>query len=144
MPTSPIVLFFLILTLAICLLAFWKGGSAERIGAAVILVNLLVSVADQYLVPETLRPVTQLVVDGLTALGLLVVAVRYASFWVGGVMLLYGIQFTLHSFYFVTDRPNDLLHAVVNNLDFLGVSVCLGIGTLIAWRRRARAAIAAA
>ena len=45
-----------------------------------------------------------------TALCLLVIAVRYASFWLGGVMLLYAAQFSLHAFYLVTSRPIDIDH----------------------------------
>lgn len=144
MPTSPIVLALTLLTLGICLLALWKGGQAERIGAGLILANALLSSVGDLLFPHMDLAVLWLVGDGLTALGLLIVAVVYASFWLGGVMILYAILFTLHSFYFVTNREVDLFHARVNNLDFLGISICLAIGTIIAWRRRIAARKAAA
>lgn len=136
MPTSPIVIALTVLTLGICVFALWKGGQAERIGAGLILANALASSIGDLLFPNSNLAVVWLVGDGLTALGLLIVAVVYASFWLGGVMILYAILFTLHSFYFVTDREVDLFHARVNNADFLGISVCLAIGTIISWRKR--------
>ncbi len=136
MPTSPLVLGLIALTLGITLFALWKGGPPERIGAALILANALLSNIGDFLFPDAIPSVVWLIGDGLTAVGLLVVAVVYASFWLGGVMILYAALFTLHSFYFVTGRPVDLFHARANNLDFLGISICLAIGTIIAWRRR--------
>lgn len=144
MPNSPIVIALTLLTLGICLFALWKGGQAERFGAGLILTNALLSTAGDLLFPHADLAILWLIADGLTAVGLLIIAVVYASFWLGGVMLLYAILFTLHSFYFVTGREVDVFHARVNNLDFLGISICLAIGTTIAWRRRIAARKAAA
>ena len=63
-------------------------------------------------------------------------AALVASLWLGGVMLLYALQFSSHAFYIVTERASDRLHAIINNLDFTGVVVCLVSGTIVAWRRR--------
>jgi hypothetical protein len=136
MPTSPIVLGLIALTLGISLFAFWKGGPAERLGGAMVGANLILSVLSGLLLPPSLEPICRLTLDGLTALGLLVIAVRYASFWLGGAMLLYAAQFSLHAFYLVTSRSVDLLHMRINNLNFLGISVCLAVGTIVGWRRR--------
>lgn len=124
-----------------CLFAFWQGGRAERFGAAIIFGNLVT-----YIVNETMfhGQVIALVIDGLTAVSLLMVAVIFASFWLGAVMLLYAMQFSLHAFYFVTERPRDLLHSVVNNTIFFAVCGCLIIGTALVWRRRVVSARAAA
>ena len=40
------------------------------------------------------------------ALGLLAVTLRYGSLWLGGAMLFYAAQFTLHSVYLVAGRSN--------------------------------------
>jgi hypothetical protein len=75
--------------------------------------------------------------DALTAIGLLVVTVRYGSLWLGGAMLLYAAQFTLHSFYLVTGRSSDTpLHIVISDLNFAAILVCLTAGTIMAWRSR--------
>jgi len=59
----------------------------------------------------------------------------------GGVMIFYAAQFSLHSFYLVTARPNaDYLHALINNINFFGISGCLIIGTAVTAYRRSRKA----
>lgn len=133
---SYILILFVLIT---CLFAFMKGGTAERVGAAVILANLVAGVVNEARFHDQL---ITLAIDGLTALALLVIAVRYASFWLGGVMLLYALQFGLDAYYLVLEQPRDNLHVVLNNIDFFAVSLCLGTGTALAWRRRARAAAA--
>jgi hypothetical protein len=129
---SYILILFVLIT---CLFAFVKGGTAERVGAAVILANLVAGVVNEAQLHDQL---ITLVIDGLTALALLVVAVRYASFWLGGVMLLYALQFGLDAYYLVLEQPRDNLHVILNNVDFFAVSLCLSTGTAMAWRRRVR------
>lgn len=127
--------------------ALWKGGRAERSAAVIVIVNALVGEAAYWVSPQS-EPVVRLINDGVTALALLVVTVRYGALWMGGVMLFYAAQFALHSFYLVTERDStDYLHALINNINFSGVTWCLVIGTAVAWRariRRAQAARAAA
>jgi hypothetical protein len=123
----------LVFSFLACLFAFVKGGTPERIGAAVILANLIAGAANEVLLQDQ-RII--LGIDGVTALVLLVMAVRYASLWLGGVMLLYGLQFGLHAVYFVLERPRDSLHVAINNADFLAVGLCLAGGTAMAWMRR--------
>ena len=137
---TPLSIVLLLLGISGCLFAFWKGGPAERAGAGVILANLLLMWAGGRVLASASTGVFGLVIDGLTAAALLIVALRYASLWLGGVMLLYALEFTLRAFYFVTERPWDLLHVIVNNLDFMGVVFCLVTGTAVSWRRRIRAA----
>jgi hypothetical protein len=139
---TPLSLVLLLLGIAGCAFAFWKGGSAERAGAWVILTNLVLLWAGGQVWASASTGVFGLVVDGLTAAALLIIALRYASLWLGGVMLLYALEFSLRAFYFVTERPFDLLHAIINNTDFMGVVFCLVAGTAVAWRRRVRASLA--
>jgi hypothetical protein len=138
------------ITVAVCLLALWKGGPPERFGSGLILaIMVLQRIISAALSSSTghfppVDPVIRLIGDGVTAVGLLAISLRYASLWLGGAMLLYAAQFTLHSYYFVTHRPNDNFHAAVNNLDFVGITLCLAIGTVVSWRRRVVANRAAA
>lgn len=124
------------------LFALWRGGAAERATALVVLANVVVGEVGSWLAPS-IDPAIRLVNDGLTALALLVITVRFSTLWMGGVMLFYAAQFTLHSFYLVTDRKPDNLHALINNVDFSGITWCMVIGTAVAWRRRLRLAKAA-
>lgn len=133
---SNILILFVLVT---CVFAFARGGPAERVGAAIILANLLAGMVNEAQLHDQL---ITLAIDGLTALALLVVAVRFASLWLGGVMLLYALQFGLDAYYLVLDHPRDDLHIILNNIDFFGVSLCLGSGTALTWRRRRRDAAA--
>jgi hypothetical protein len=130
-------------SLGAVLFSVWKGGVAERIAACVVVANMVIGLALNGLAPE-LAGTLRFANDGLAAIVLLVVTVRYGAPWMGGVMLFYAAQFSLHSFYLVTARANtDYLHALINNINFAGISWCLIIGTAVVWRRRARAMRAA-
>lgn len=134
MPNSPIIVGLLAFSLAACVFAFLKGGRAERLGAAVILANMLLALIGEHFFPKSIL----LWLDAATATAMLLIAVRYASPWLGGVMLLYAIQFALHAYYFVAQKPRDTFHVTVNNLDFLAISLCLVIGAAVSWRQRVR------
>jgi hypothetical protein len=91
-----------------------------------------------HVLPAPWWPILSLCGDGLTALGLLGVALRYASLWLGGAMLFYAAQFSLHSFYLVTGRSSDTpLHIVITDINFIAIIACLVVGTIVAWRGRA-------
>jgi hypothetical protein len=139
MTIAPIVQVFIAVGVATCGLALWKGGVAERIAAGVIIVNLIADpIAGMTLSPSA-EEIFRLVSDGVSAMIILGVTLRFGSPWLGAVMFFYAAQFALHSYYFVLDRPkNDMFHAVTNNINFAGIILCLLIGTLIGWARRAR------
>jgi len=143
MPTSPLLFALWLLVLAGSGFSLWKGGPPERLGGWVVLANLFLVMLTSAILPAGSQAVGELTVDGLTAVVLLGIVLIYGSLWLGGAMLLYAVQFTLHAFYFVTERRSDNLHAIVNNLDFMGIISCLVIGTIVAWRRRGRSAAAA-
>jgi hypothetical protein len=122
------------------LFALSKGGTAERAAAVVVIANVIIGDSCRWLAPGA-EDVIRLVNDGLTAMVLLGVTVRYAALWMGGVMLFFAAQFSLHAYYLVMERPSsDYLHALINNIDFSGIIWCLIIGTVVAWRARLRQA----
>lgn len=125
----------LVFSFLTCMLAFWKGGRAEVIGAAIILANLVATMANEALVHGQL---TSLAIDGVTAVVLLAAALRFASLWLGGVMLLYAAQFATQAYYLVLERPRDDLHVVLNNTVWFAISVCLAAGTISTWMSRRR------
>ena len=107
------------------LFAVWKGGAAERAAAVLVIANVIIGQAGQFLAPDS-GGLIRLVNDGLTALVLLAITLRYGALWMGGVMLFYAAQFSLHSYYLVTGRSDaDYLHALINNIDYCGI---------VAWR----------
>jgi hypothetical protein len=119
-----------------CLFALWKGDRAERMAAGAVIANLVLG-GSAMLVAHSYVEAFRLVNDGLAAVALLVLAVRYAAPWLGGAMLFYAAQFALHSVYLVMAMPTGTrLHADINNLNFMGMVACLIIGTAMTWRRR--------
>lgn len=132
---------FLVLMLAVCGFALWKGGPAERYGAALILTFAILWELARLLPSsyDAMMPVAQLVGDGLTAVGLLAIAVRYASLWLGGALLFQALQFSLHSFYLVTGREVDSLHNLINNVNLYAILACLAFGSIMSWRERIKA-----
>jgi hypothetical protein len=132
----PGVLALAALTALACALALWKGGQPERIAAAIIVANVGLGFVGTQFMPGY-RGVPSLILDAATAFAFLGLTLRYGLPWLGIAMLIFSLQFALHAFYFVTERsPQDLLHATVNNLNFLGVILCLVFGTVSAIRRR--------
>jgi len=140
MPGALIVQLLYLWTFLACAFAVWKGGPAERIGAGVIFCATVAPPALHAIAPADLIPLIDLTADGLVGVAFLLLALRYGSVWLGVTMLLFAAQFALHSFYAVTQRPADLLHAEINNAVFVGVSLSLTAGAALAWRRQRRLA----
>ncbi len=138
MPYTSIGLLIDLFSVLGALFAMWKGGVAERATAVMVILNVIIGEAGNFLAPDS-DGVIRLINDGITALVLLGITVRFGALWMGGVMLFFAAQFSLHSYYLVTERPHDFLHALVNNIDFSGIIWCLIIGTAVVWRRRVRA-----
>ena len=130
MPTTLITQGIWVAILAVCMFGIFKGGSAERLGAGLTVSIALAFQVLNVALPEETRPVPHLVLDGVLALGFLALSVRYASLWLGGVMLLQGVQFSLHAYFFVTKLAPNLTYAVVNNLVTCGTLIGILIGTL--------------
>ena len=138
MPDISIRLLINTFSLLGAVFALWKGGQAERMAALAVLANIVAGQVGHWFAPGS-EGVIRLLNDGLTALVLLGITVRFGALWMGGVMLFYAAQFSLHSYYLVTGRSDsDYLHALINNIDYTGIIWCLIIGTLVAWRRRIR------
>jgi hypothetical protein len=145
MPNSVLSLIVYLVVLGVVLFSIWKGDTAVRLAGCMVAAGVLYNFGIK-LFPHDFRPLVQLTGDFLLAMGFLALAVRYASLWLGGAMLFQAVQFTLHAWYMVSEKKPDILHAVVNNLDTVGILVCLLIGTITAWQRRTaaqKAAIAA-
>lgn len=141
---SPLPLIGWIATLLVCGLAWWKGGRAEQLGASLKLITSLTALAIHRLLNQDSISGALLTADGVLAVGFLALAIRYASLWIGAAMLLQAGQFSLHAFYLVSGLEHDRFYAVANNMVTIGILVCILTGTLIAWRRKARAAAQAA
>lgn len=126
-------------TLLVCGLAWARGGPAERWGAVIVLGGAIASLLIQVLLSARLEALALLALEGLYGLSFLLLALRYASPWLGGAMLLQAIQFSLHAYYIVGEKPHDVTYGVVNNLNSAGVLICILFGIAVSWRRQVRA-----
>jgi len=133
-----------LLGLAACLivlgLALARGGPAERWGAFIVLAGTGVYSLIVFLLPPSVQPLVSLLCDGLYGFAFLMLALRYASPWLGGAMLLQAIQFSLHAYYIIGERPHDRTYGLVNNLNSIGVLICILLGIMVTWRKQVRKA----
>jgi len=132
-----------------CGFAIWKGQRAERIGGILILATWLVTLAGSIGADMSHPPpaIIFLISDAILAAGLLVLAVRYSSWWMGAAMLLQALSLSFHAAYFAADK-SELSHTTLNlyirGMDGASVAmlVVLVAATIagIHKRRRARSA----
>jgi len=134
---SVLPLFVIAITAASAAGALLFGDEDARLAGCINFVNAVALPAYRMIWPSSTSEAIQLAGDFLWAVGLLVLVLRHASLWLGVTMLLQSVQFGLHAYYIVMALPHDLLHAWVNNLDEVGISICIIFGTLTAIRRRA-------
>jgi hypothetical protein len=127
-------------TFLVCGLAWAKGSAAERWGSVIVLVGSIAAGLIQTLLPGRPETFALLLLEGLYSLAFLMLALRYASPWLGGAMLLQALQFGLHAYYIVGERSHDRTYGLINNLNSIGVLVCILFGIFASWRKRAHAA----
>ncbi len=120
-----------ILSVATVLLAWLRGGPAERLGATMILVGNLLVVAIHFLVPGELQALALLMGEAALAVGFLIVAMRYLSPWLGLAMILQAIQFSLHAYYLVGEKPHDYLYRAINNFNTFAILLIILAATIL-------------
>ena len=141
MTLNPIVLAIWLTIFLTFALSIWKGGTAERWAGSLVVLGALTALAIHRTVPADMLPLVLLFAEFLLACGFLVLAVRYANLWLGAAMLLQAVQFSLHAWYLLVERPRDALFSTINNIDTVGILACVLMGSVIAWRRRSGAAL---
>ena len=91
----------------ICGLAVWKGAVAERAGAGLILATWAVTLVISSSAPRHHFPASGfLISDAILATGLLILALRYSSWWLGAAMLLQAAGLGLQAIYFTSERSD--------------------------------------
>jgi len=116
--------------------AWLKGAAPERFGAVLLVCATLLALFIDKGLPAEARVTSTLIGEGLLALGFLILAIRYASLWLGGAMILQGLQFGLHAFYIVMERSSDWPFWAVSNLVTFGIIACILVGVTVSWRRK--------
>jgi hypothetical protein len=140
MYSSIIPILAWVLVLAICIFAWIKGDRPERLGIVFVLVAALAAMGVHEFAPLDWQPMLLLADEAALAMAFLFLALRYTSVWLGVAMLLQAVQFSLHAYYLVAERPHDRLYSTINNIDTLGVLICILAGAMLAWRRRGQLA----
>ena len=116
--------------------ALWKGDQGVRKAGLFNLADQIIGSSLNIFLGSETGEVIRLSLDGVWAVGLLLLAVRYASVWLGVALMLQAVQFSLHSYYLLNELPRDSLHAWINNIDNYGICLCLVAGSVAALRRR--------
>ena len=143
-----LTIFGLALLAGVFAFAWWKGDAAARLGTIVYAGAWIVAIAAEWITDDTLPIVPILALDTFVATGFLVLAIRYNNLWLGGAMMLQGIQLGMHAMYF-TSAPNveiygyNLFSLVLNLISLMILITIAGAvgGTAYtrARQRRARA-----
>ncbi len=134
--SSLVLLVFWTCLVGIVVFAWWRGGAPERIAATAVLVGAVVVELIHVVIPKAAQPAALLLTEGMLALTFLLSALRYVRTWLGIAMVLEGIQFSLHAYFFVANERHNYFYSLVNNLITIGVLLCLGVGAFLAGRKR--------
>jgi hypothetical protein len=94
--------------------AVWKGSDAVRAGAVLIVVTWFVTLAASAVTRSYVPAGAFLASDGIMAVGLLFLAVRYSNWWMGAAMLLQSLALALHAGYFAAERADLSAHVLRN------------------------------
>jgi hypothetical protein len=114
--------------------AFKHGGLGDRLGAVWYASNIFVGAA--FNLAGLNSPTAHLVSDGIFAVGLLPLAVIFASYWVGVVTLIAAALFSLEALYLINDWPIDPTYAIANNGLCLATPIILLISAVVNFLRR--------
>ena len=129
--------------LVVCGLAIWKGNQALRAGAVLILGTWFVTLAASAITRSYVPAISFLASDGILAVGLLFLAVRYSNWWMGAAMMLQALSLALHAGYFAAERADLSVKVLQNyvlgkNLASLAMLLVILVATVVSARQRGR------
>lgn len=139
MSASAIAFLVLLSALAIIvpLWALVAGGRAERLSALFFIVATVASKSVEQMSSPQHAGVIFLGIDGLMALGFLILALVYRHLWIALMMFTMAGFFSIHAFYEMTNRDLDATFAHLSNLATLVLLASLAIGVWTSRHRRA-------
>jgi hypothetical protein len=131
-------LYFILVGATVVAVAFalWKGDLPTRIAAVAYAVLQVATTFVDPRVGDVSGETALLAADFVCAVTFLIMAVRYASLWLGAAMLFQAAQFSLHAYYLLMELPHDVMHAWINNADDWGILTSMCVGTILAIRHR--------
>jgi len=127
-----------------CGFAIWKGGDAVRAGAIMILATWAVTLLASAITRSYVPAIAFLASDAVLAAGLLLLAIRYSSLWMGAAMLVQAIGLSLHAAYFAAEKADLSRHVLWlyiagKNVASLTMLLILTAATLAGLLRKPRA-----
>ena len=134
----------------ICGLAVWKGSTPVRMGGVLILAAWIVTLIAAFVAGEHhLAPISFLISDAILAAGLLILAVRFSSWWMGAAMLLQAVSLSFHAAYFAADKAEisfalEDLYVLGKNLASVAMLIVLLTATIAGMVKSRRTRPAAA
>lgn len=122
--------------------AWWAGGRPERLGTALLAATWLGADMARSFVGRLVPTETLLVSDFITSAGLLYIAIRYSSLWLGAAMILQSFGFAMHAMQMTDDEAprwkGFIVYLLINNVLSYLVLLTLVAGSLANLARRAR------
>lgn len=125
-----------------CGFAWWAGGRPERLGTALFAVTWIGADMARSFMGSLVPTDTLLISDFIISAGLLYIAIRYSSLWLGAAMILQSFGFAMHAMQMTDDEAprwkGFIVYLLINNVLSYLVLLTLVAGSLAALARRAR------
>jgi len=138
----------LALTVGVCIFAIAKGDTPTRWGGGIRLSVQVLEFLAQWAL-QTFLPhqniwvaVDDLANTAIVSFGFLYLALRYASPWLAGAMVIQGTAFYTSRMFLDVNPGDHMIYALQENLIAIGVAVCLFTATLSAIRNRQKRRLA--
>jgi hypothetical protein len=134
---SPIELSIFGLTVAVVALALIAGRRPERMAALIFAGTTVASQTAASITPASQVNNVLLFIDGIMALGFLILALRYGYLWIALMMAAMAGYFSIHAYYLAMAKPLDQTFAIASNIATGVALLSIAIGV---WTSRRRAA----
>jgi hypothetical protein len=129
----------IVVIVSCCAFGIAKGAAAERLGSLLILFFYMVDVF-AFKANRSIFPVYAIFVgDFVLATGLLVIALRYSSLWLGCAMLLQSIDLCSQGLALSGDGLSVQGQLWLNNGVSMTMMACVVVGASVSSRRRVKA-----
>ncbi len=132
----------ILLPVATTLFAWFKGGPAERYGASVFCTSVLGTVSFELLTGQSTPVMEELFLDTGVAIGFLALSILFNNMWLGGAMIIKGLQLAVHATHLTDGEDPTFLgfNLYAASLNLISLLICLILigGTVSSIRRRAR------
>jgi hypothetical protein len=121
-----------------CLFALLKGAAAERMGSLIVIICYMATEVAVILTLPNFPVHIAFISDFILAFGLLIVAFRYGSIWLGFAMLLQSANLCSQALAFTGEGLTPGSEVVLNNALSLLMGASIAMGAFLSWQKRRR------